>query len=621
MHSEEQEAQRRHLLTLAEKLPDASGVYVMRDAESRVLYVGKAARLRRRVSDYFRSRTGDGRAFIPELVATASEIETILTASEKEALILERELIRTWKPRFNVIWRDDKQYLCLRVDTEHEYPWVEVVRAFEDDGARYFGPFHSASSARRMLRVVNRQFQLRTCRDSVLYNRKRPCLEYEIGRCPAPCVREIDRSAYAQSVRDVLAFLEGRGGELAAGLEQRMRAASERHAYELAARYRDQMRAVISATERQRVVLNGREDVDVFAVHRSPEYLAVCIVEVRGGRMHDVSRSRFEGVVDDGRDTAAAIVYGHYAERKMRGIGPPRTVLVNWDPAGSGLEAALTEVRQGAVRVVRPVRGEKRDLIAFAERNAEGYVEHEAQALSAPSYREAEAWLSKAAELRPPIRRLECIDISNLGDEDIVASCVCFIDGQPAKRHYRRYRIRDNLSQDDFAAMHEVVGRRLDRGHKESDLPDLLVVDGGRGQLEAALRARDERELDGPPIVALAKDRGDANRPERLFLPGRAAPVPLPPRGPAFRLMVQLRDEAHRFAITFQRLRRQKRALRSGLEDIPGVGRARRKSLIAAFGSVPGVAAASVEQLARVPGVGTELAQAIHRHFHRDAAE
>lgn len=615
---------KRGWLERAAELPTAPGVYVMKDDRGRVIYVGKAKNLRARVRSYFQEGTSDYRAFVGLLGSILDDIETVVTRSEKEALLLEREMIRRHEPRFNIIWRDDKQYLCLRIDPNHEYPWVQVVRNVGSDGARYFGPFHSASAARQTLRVVNRHFQLRTCRDSVLYHRKRPCLEYQIGRCPAPCVFEIDRVKYAEGVEDVMMFLEGKGQELADRLRQRMWAAAEGTNYEVAAHYRNQLRAVEKTLEKQTVALQTLVDRDVFGLYREGEDICLAVVEVRGGRAQNVSTWLFEGTsIDDGA-LLESFITQRYASAEEGGSAPPDAVLVPFVLEGTEALADILSERRGArAEVVRPEDGAEAALLDLARENAE-HAFHERRRKSGAIERTLET-LKARLHLRKVPTRIECYDISNFQGEHVVASRVVFVRGDPAKNLYRHYRVKSTRGQqDDFASMYEVLSRRFRRGLEEGDLPDLVVVDGGKGQLNMARAVLRDLGVEGVDLVSLAKSRvtgaGDEDQsirsPERVFLVGAKAPIVLRQSSPELLLLARLRDEAHRFAITFQQKLRGQARLESPLEEIPGVGPARRRALLRHLGSLTRVRHASVEELAAVPGVGRRVAEVIHGALH-----
>ncbi|MCC7386741.1 MAG: excinuclease ABC subunit UvrC [Deltaproteobacteria bacterium] len=602
-------------------LPAEPGVYLMRDREGQVIYVGKAKSLKTRVRSYFTKGSSDYRAFVQLLGDVLGDIETIVARSEKEALLLERELIARHTPRFNVIWRDDKQYLCLRIDPSHEFPRVEVVRRLGKDGARYFGPFHSATAARQTLRVLNRHFLLRTCRDSALYGRSRPCLEHQIGRCPAPCVFEIDRAAYAASVEDAILFLEGKRSELVDRLERRMWDASERLEYEVAARLRDQVGAVRKTLERQDVALASLRDQDVLGLYREGPDLCVSVLEIRGGRVATINTHLFSDQAAGDEAVLESFLLQSYATRD----DVPAEVIVPIVLEGAEpLSELLSERRGKKVDVLHPQRGERARVLELAQENAT-HAFFEKRQKSGANRAVLEGLKAKLQLTRLPVR-IECYDISNLQGRMIVGARVAFEEAVPLKAGYRRYRIRSRSEQDDFAAMYEVILRRMQRGKEEGDLPDLVVIDGGKGQLNAARAAIKDVGIEGLDLIALAKSRlldeeeGDdaspQRSPERIFLPGAKEPIVLKQSSPEVFLLARIRDEAHRFAITFHRSLRQRANLRSTLEEIPGVGAVRRRALLKHLGSLKRVRAASLSDLEAVPGVGRHAAQLIWAFFH-----
>lgn len=609
---------RAQWLKRANEASTSPGVYVMKDEDDRVIYVGKAKNLKQRLRSYFQEGTSDYRAFVSLLSGLLKDIDTYVTASEKEALLLERELIRKHEPRFNIIWRDDKQYLCLRVDTSHDYPWVQVVRHMGKDGAKYFGPFHSASAARQTLRVVNRHFQLRTCRDSVLYNRTRPCLEYQIGRCPAPCVFEIDRAKYKEGVDDVLMFLEGKGEELVGRLESRMWGASDRLEFEVAAHYRNQINAVNKTLEKQRIALPSLLDQDVYGLHGELGRLEIAGLIIRNGRIENVVTQLFDEVGFAETDLLESFLMQRYSE-----VTPPPEILVPLElESAEALSELLTEKRGTKVTVKVPQRGDRAALLEMARVNAENSF-REAWKKSG-AIEETLAGLKEKLRLRRMPEKIECYDISNMGGMLIVGSQVAFHHALPFKGGYRHYKVKSTKTQDDFASMYEILLRRLKRGVTENDLPDLLVIDGGKGQLNAARAAIKDAGIADLDVVSLAKSRvtgtddSDANTrsPERIFLPQAKDPIVLKQSSPELLLLARVRDEAHRFAITFQRKLRQKQRMRSALEDIPGVGAKRKKALLKELGSLKRVREASVAELEAVTGMGKAAAARVFAFFH-----
>lgn len=649
------------LRRVLDDLPAAPGCYLMKDRAGEVVYAGKAANLRSRVRQYFDAGGGDDRIFVPLLEGLLGTIDVIVTRSEKEAVLLENELIKRHKPRFNVRLRDDKDFIVLRLDERHPYPRLEVRRAREKRvaGARYFGPYSSASSIRETLRVVNRHFQLRTCTDHVLAHRKRPCILFQIHRCPAPCVYEIAPEEYGSSVEDAVEFLEGRESELVERLRGRMAEAAAALRFEEAARLRDQLAAVERSLEKQRVLMADRADRDVVGLHRQGPDLVVQVLSMRGGKLQDSRSHPFRGTEFPDDELLSSFLSLYY-EREPA----PDEVLVPVEPAAAdALADVLSERRGRKVRILSPRRGAKADLLEVAARNAEqGFrTWHEKGELR----EKALDALVRTLHLSRAPRWIECYDISTFQGALAVGSGVSMRDGEPDKANYRRYKVKGVAGQDDFAMLHEVVSRRLRRAVAEGAFPDLLVIDGGKGQLHAALAAAKDAGVATSPIagipgapfvemvglaksrpldaaalgtarvvgrrgarragVALAEaaetaDRGfvaeSARSPERVFLPGRKDPIVLRQNSAELFLLARLRDEAHRFAITFHRKLRRERTLQSVLEEIPGIGEGRKRALLRHFGSLRRVKEASAEEIAAVEGFGPRQAERVHGFFH-----
>lgn len=598
-----------HLREKLDSLPSAPGVYLMKDREGTVVYVGKAVNLRSRVRSYFQPGTSDTRSFVATLDRVLGDIEVILVGSEKEALLLENTLIKRHKPRFNVRLRDDKSYICLRLDERHPYPRLEVVRRIQQDGARYFGPYSSATAIRETLRIVNRFFQLRTCTDKVLERRTRPCLLYQIKRCPAPCVYEVPQEEYRRSVREVILFLEGKEPELVEGLRARMRQAASELRFEDAATLRDQIQAIERSLERQRMVFSDLVDQDVFGYHREGPHLTFEILYVRGGRLVSARSFSFSGQEFPTKELLSSFVDQYYEQ----GAAIPDEILLPLDTEdGKIREAHLSELRGRKVRVLVPMRGEKRRLVEMANRNAEQALA-EAKKKDKSNFELLERLQRKLGLGRLP-RRIECFDVSHFQGALVVASQVAAQDGEADRSGYRHYKIKSFRGQDDFAAIHEVISRRLERG----DLPDLILVDGGKGQLHAARAALKDAGLLGEvDLASIAESRTLAGQeageriPDRVFVPGRKDPIFFPPNSAEFYILQRLRDEAHRFAITFHQKLRRAMNFRSVLEQIPGVGEKRRKALLRHFGSLRRVRAASVEEICEVEGFSRAMAERV----------
>ncbi len=708
---------RKTLAEILEALPTAPGVYIMKDGRGKPIYIGKAAVLRNRVRQYFQPASGDSRDFVPLLEGIVADIETVVTSNEKEALLLENTLIKRHQPRFNVKLTDDKNFLVLRLDPEGEWPRLEVTRRLGDDGAYYFGPYHSATSCREALRVVNRHFQLRTCTDHVLHNRKRPCLQYQIKRCPAPCVLPVSREAYGDQVRDVRLFLDGKNDELLDRLRTRMKEAAGRTEFEAAAEIRDQIKALEVSLEKQRVVSSDFLDQDVVGYHREGIALEIVVMSIRNGQLNGNRAYSFTGQEFPDAELISSFIGLYYD----LGAPPPDEVLLPVEIEDAALKAEWLSEKRAAlpgrhkkVEVLVPRRGDRTRLIELANKNA---------AASFATRRNTRAdvelalgKLQRRLKLPKLPRVIECYDVSHLQGVATVASMVVFVDGRPEKSRYRTYKVRApgaagrSRHNDDFASMYEVLSRRFRRAREASHdgeeastwkLPDLIVVDGGKGQLAMALAAARDVGIDvragvGLPIVALAKERdvalaeglvegtdvpapeansapestaapgataapettaapeataapettaapgaltpeaaveppvpakksgrdaGGTTKPDRVFLPHAKDAIPIRTNSAEMFVLQQLRDEAHRFAISFHRNSRRRLTLRSALSDIPGIGPGRQRQLLRHFGSVKRVREATVDELAAVAGMTRTTAEAVFAHWAKQPLE
>ncbi len=599
-------------------LPRTPGVYKFMSQRGELIYIGKATDLRARVRSYFSGT--DPRPFVQILDRILGDVEFIVTETPKEALLLENTLIKKHKPRFNFMLRDDKNYLSLRIDTRKEWPRVEIVRSIRNDGAKYFGPYGSASKVRKTVNTLNRFFQLRTCRDSVLRNRARPCLQYQIRRCPGPCVLPVDPETYADNVRHAELFLGGRADELMGELTLKMNKAAEELEFEDAARFRDQMAAIEDSLAVQRTVQTSTVDRDVIGIHRQGESVALTVLRFRAGAMENVRHFFLSDQVVDDDAVVAGLLTQLYADRDE----PPREVIVPLAPTDiEGCESALTELRGRGVKIIVPLRGDRSQLLNMACENAEHLLATHLQANDRNVV--AHEKLASLLRLKNTPRTIECFDISNIQGNQVVASQVTFVDGQPDKKRYRRYRIRSVDGQDDFASMYEVLSRRAKRAQTNKDpLPDLIVIDGGLGQLGAACSAINSRGLSDYAIIGLAKSRAKGPNSEgetehsfeRAFVPGRKNPIEFRRASDARHLLERVRDEAHRFAITYHRESRRRETLRSELDGIPGVGAARRTLLLNHFRSARSVRNASLTELETVPGLPKAVAWSVFDYFH-----
>ena len=596
-------------------LPAQPGVYVFRDRRGAVLYVGKASSLRARVRSYFAASTGDTRFFIATLAAELGDLETWVTRTEKEAALLENNLIKEHQPRYNVKLRDDKEYMSLRLDPKAAWPRLEVVRRPRHDGALYFGPYHSATAARATLRLVNRHFQLRTCTDTELAARVRPCLQYQIKRCPGPCVMPVDRVRYGEQSGAVAMFLDGRHDELVEELAARMAESAAKLEYEQAAVYRDQIRAVEQVREEQRVESARDVDQDVLGLYREGAQIEVALLLVRGGRLVGVRTWELSLPLPD-EEVVASFVAEYYG----RGARVPDEVLLPLPiEAMEGLASALGERREGrAPRVHHPQRGPLARLLAMANENAQHAFREKARAQKDVEERLAE--VQRRLRLPALPRRIECIDISHTGGTDTVAAIVAMRDGALDRRAYKSFHVRRVAGGDDYGAMYEALTRRFRRardGEGGWELPDLLVVDGGRGQLGVALAALRDLGVTTLPAVGLAKEKENVRGErlvDRVYLPGQKNPVPLREGSSALFYLAQLRDEAHRASNALRLKLGKRRRLRSGLADVRGVGTRTSTALLKTLGSLRAVLAADEAALVAA-GATLRQARAIAAHF------
>ncbi len=637
---------RAEVVAKLDELPTRPGCYIFRgkakgDAAGEVLYVGKAKSLRARVRSYFQEGTGDDRYFVPLLRRVVHDIETVVTSTAKEAAILENSLIKQYQPRYNVKLRDDKEFLNLRLDTTHPWPRLDVVRRPANDGARYFGPFHTATSARRSLHLVNKHFQLRTCTDQELTSRSRPCLQHQIKRCAAPCVYPVDKGWYADQVRAVELFLAGRHDELTRELKNKMRDAAAATEFELAAIYRDQLRAVEASRQQQRVVQTGAAlevSQDVVGVHREGDLAEIVVLYVRNGRLSDTANYSFSQAEISTAELIGAFLAQHYAPREEGGAEPADEILIPIVPeAVEGVEEMLTERRGKRVEILRPQRGPRAHLVQMAVDNATHAFTQKRRATE-----DVDARLEQLRQrLRLPTlpRHIECCDISHLGGGDTVGAIVAMVDGAAAPRKYKWFHVRGVAEGDDYGAMYQVLARRFRRGRiardaaaatygdaehaepeardskEEWDLPDLFVVDGGKGQLAVALAASRDLGLHQLPIVALAKEKEyeTAHVVDRVYLPGQKNPIELREHSASMFFLARARDEAHRFANRAREKTGQKKRLRSGIEEIRGVGRELKKELLRKLGSLRAIESADDETLLAVPGFTKRHLTALRR--------
>lgn len=602
-------------------LPTSSGVYLMKDDTGQVIYVGKAINLRNRVRSYFQSSRGHSPK-VQRMVECIADIDYFVTGSELEALILECNLIKKYRPHYNVRLRDDKTYPFIRVTVHEPYPRVFMTRTVVRDGSRYFGPYTDVSAVRETLRMLKTLFPLRQCSRKFDADApaRRPCLNFHIRRCLGPCARQVEPGLYREMVDEVVLFLEGRQVDLIESLRRRMQAAADSLDFEQAARLRDQMRAVEKVVEKQRIVSDAATDQDVIAFATDPWGACVRVVFVRDGKIVGSEHFMLGGA--DGADEAemlSAFVKEYYSEDSVI----PRELLLQAaiDDADI-LEKWLAGRRGGAVSIKTPQRGARRKLVDLAAENAREYLARARAAEQSEMRTRMDGLAELAAYLKldAPPARIECYDISNLQGTDAVGSMVVFEEGRPAKSQYRRYRIRQVEGQDDFAMMGEVIRRRLARATGDSPhpsfahLPDLIIVDGGKGQLNSAAAVVDTMAqaagLPQIPVVSLAE------RNEEVFVRGQSAPLTLPRESKSLRLMQHMRDEAHRFAVAYHRALRGKKGITSELAEVPGIGKKRLVALMREFGSLDALAQASEAEIVSVQGMTAPSARAVWEHLH-----
>ena len=588
----------------AAELPTTAGVYLWRDPNGLVLYVGKAKSLRARVRQYLSGH--DERFMVRFLVAQAATIDCVLTDTEKEALLLENTLIKQHRPPYNVKLRDDKNFLHIRIDPRTSWPMFELTRRIADDGAKTFGPYHSAQKARRTLAFLQRSFPLRTCSDAVLKSRKTPCLLHQMGRCVAPCVGKTSPEAYDAIVQEAVLVLSGRSTEAVQRIHERMRAAAEELRFEEAARLRDLAHEIDQTLQRQKVVDRKLSDRDVWGLFREGDLGAIAVLPMRGGMLLEPWFLEIRGERGELPELLSSWLNAAYS-----GEIPPEILVPELPEAHGALEEVLGERRGGRVHIRVPQRGEKKRLLTLADSNARDRFRRQTD----ESERRARTLeeLREICGLEAAPYRIECVDNSNIQGTDPVASCVVFLDGRPGKKEYRHYRIKTVVGPDDYASMREVLTRRFRRAAREGVFPDLLVVDGGKGQLGVALDVLHELGFPDQPVLGLAKPRTEKRRGEfdavdKILLPGRSDAIRLPDNSGALNLLRHIRNESHRFAIQFHRRTRRKSALRSQLDSIPGVGGKRRKALLEHFGSLKKLKGATAEEIAAAPGIGPKLA-------------
>ena len=589
------------------QIPSQPGVYLMKDAAGQIIYVGKARNLRKRLATYFGSGARlDLKSAI--LVKQISDFETVITKTEKEALILESNLIKRHRPRYNVLLKDDKRYPSLRLNSGTQYPSLSIVRKIKKDRNQYFGPFSSAHAVRQTLKFIDKTFKLRKCSDKTFKQSKRPCLHHQMGRCLAPCSLPVDPQDYERLVKEVVLFLKGRTPELIKKIKTEMQVAAAAQEYEKAAVLRDRYQALEKTLEKQVVVMTDFKDRDIVALAQSGETSAVNLLAVRGGFLQSSRTFFFQDVLSNATDILTTFIRQYY-ERAL--FIPPEVLTDRPLENRPLLEEWFSELKARSVKVTNPQRGEKVRLVKMSQGNA--FQALEAHLAAAQARLAVLEQLKRRLQLKRIPLRIECFDNSNLGGTDPVASQVVFEKGRKQTDQYRRYRITSVAKQDDYAYFAEVLHRRYGKGHASKPLPDLLVVDGGKGQLNVARTVLAELKLgDEFDVVGIAKpDARRGEQEDKIFKPGQANPVMWGRNRDGLLLLQHIRDEAHRCAVTYQRRRRHKRSLKSVMDTISGIGPKRKTALINQFKSLNKIRNATLEELIQVPGINRKLAEVI----------
>lgn len=607
------------LVNKLKNLPDSPGVYLMKNAKHKVIYVGKAKNLRHRVRSYFHRERG-GRAYVEYLVRHVEDIDFVLTETEKEALILENNLIKQFKPKFNINLRDDKTFISIKLEVNAKFPSPKVVRQIENDGAMYFGPYASAKAVRETLRYIHDIVPIRKCRDTVFKKRMKPCLYYQIHKCLGPCCGLVDEVVYRELIDQVVLILKGKQDDLVKVLKQQMLEESKALRYEKAAKIRDRILAIEETVEKQKIHSMTFVDRDVFGYYLAGNEVWIEVMFIRSGNMEDIASYHFSVNHNAIEEIFRSFLNQFYSQTRF----VPAEIIIPVESADSKLlEEWLTERKGKKIVVINPKRGDKVRLIEMAQKNAEN------------AYRVSQTHggdlaltlmtLKETLYLKQIPERIECFDISNISGKQAVGSMVTFEQGKPAKSRYKKFKIKTVGQIDDYAMMHEVLIRRYKRAVEEKDLPNLIIVDGGKGQMGVALKVFDELVIDNVDLVALAKGKKESSglgekAGEQIFVPHRPDPIVLAPSSPELLLLDKIRDEAHRFAVAYHRKLRRKEYYTSPLDEIPGIGIVRKKKLIRCFGSIEGIRSATIEQLVEIGKLPAKCATEIYQFFHKTEA-
>ena len=612
-----------------ETIPTGTGVYMMKDTRNEVIYVGKAKNLRSRVRSYFQS-SGDERLFIKFLVKRIADINFVLTDTEKEALILENNLIKQFKPRFNINLRDDKTFVSIKLDMNQKFPYPVIVRQIEPSADKgkgpkkssnilYFGPYSSSRAVRETLRYVNSLFPIRKCSQSVFKSRVRPCLYYQIGQCMAPCYDQVDEATYRELINEIILVLKGKNAELLKVIKKKMCDASVALKYEKAAKFRDRIFAIEKTVEKQKISTLEFVDRDVFGYYGDGNSIQIQAMFIRNGNLEDIASYRFSTIKNTLSNVFCSFLNQFYVQTRFI---PDEVVMPVESEDREILEDLLSDKKGHKIKVIYPKRGEKFKLLEMATKNAENAFKIRQKV--GDDIDSNMASLKKHLGLTNIPQKMECFDISNLGGKQAVGSMVTFENGVPVKSKYKRYKIKTVSQSDDYAMMYEVLTRRYTRAFKEDDFPDLTVIDGGKGQLGIARRVFDELGIERVDLIALAKakrkvtERADSKQKldERIFIGDNSDPIVLNQDSSELRLLVNIRDEAHRFALAYHRKLRKEQYYKSPLDKITGIGQVKKKNLLKHFGDMQKIRNASLDGLGEVKSITTKDAKYIYNYFH-----
>ncbi len=592
-----------------EQISDKPGVYLMKSASGLYIYIGKAKNLRKRVSSYFNKKHEDIKTNV--LVNKIKDIETIITETEQEALLLESTLIKKHKPKYNIVLKDDKRYKILKLDLKEDYPYIQVVRKIENDKALYFGPYTSGGDLTRTIKIINKTFKLRKCRSKNFRSRTRPCLNYQIGTCLGPCCLKVDKKTYMEIVDEVKMFLKGKTYDLVKKIEIQMKEEALNQKFEEAATLRDKLFSLKKIVERQVTVSNDFKDKDVISGAFSLEKIVITVLSIRSGFLNKTQHFKFKQTISDKREVFRTFINQFYDKTKSI----PNEILIPIKIDSAIIEGLLTETKGKKVKILCPTRGEKKLLIEMADNNAEKELKN---LLEAEQQREGLLKrLSKKLGMDIIPNRIECFDNSNISGTNPVSAMVVFKNGKPDKSSYRKYIIKNVKEQDDYAYMKEVLTRRFRK--KDNEYPDILMVDGGKGQLGIATTVLESLGIFGDfSVIGIAKkDVEKGEDLDKIILPGRSNPLNLSKDKDILMLLERIRDESHRFAITFHRKRRGKKAIVSELDSIEGVGLKRKKALIKYFGSISKIKKATVDEINAIPEMNLKISEKVFEKMNR----